>query len=931
VHLVLVGTQNDHIGLIGRGSLDELGRLMSDAGHEVKLAGGAQEILQAEAGHAHDACFVAAEAIAGCDPEDIRSLRARAPELPLIVVAAGATREDERDALLAGADAILDDPGDVDGALDLVRSLAMHRERLSACHGVAADRKVLVVDDDVDFVLPVVREVMERAGLAVVTATNAEEGLRLMRSNAFSLLLTDLRMPGLGGREMLEAALLYDPRVVPVVMTGFASLDSAIACLRAGAADFVTKPFDTNALAGVMERAWRRSLLSWTHVGGRGDAAAGLKILVVGQASVPEERLGEILAQTGDELARIDHAASLDDGAARLPTGDYDAVLVDIDAPGRDLEDYARIHSAAAGVPIVALTSKESDATAERMLVCGAADFLVRDNLSPELLLARLRHVTERQRVLADLERLATDTYASDLGRWQVIERSLDAMLIASLDGTVMAANPAAETLFGRPAEEIVGRPMDASLAASGDAPVDIARPDGARRLAEVRASRTAWRNRPTTLYTIRDVTDRGRAEELERRLVHADRLASIGQLAAGVAHEINNPLAYLIGNTALMKDLVAGMEAAVDELSALASEGGAVARRPAEVMRRHRLTATMDEMREMLEDNLSGLERIRKVTRNLNVFSRVERDHVDKVRLNDVVDTACDLSFNDIRHRARLVKDLNEVPPIAGDESKLCQVLVNLLVNAAHSIEPGDAARNQIKIETLRGRDHIEVRVSDTGEGIAQEQLSRIFEPFFTTKPRGVGTGLGLSLCSEIVRQHGGEIGVDSKVGAGTCFTLYLPLNTGLGLGSSEEADQTLEEDAPAEDRLRILVVDDDVQVARSVRRMLQSHYDVVVAPGGPEALAILEKDQAFDAILCDLMMPDTDGVAVYEHLCQSAPALASKLAFVSGGALGERLAYLDKKDRPALLKKPFEPAKLRTFIEALASGASDLDTLVD
>jgi len=875
-----------------------------------------------------DACFVSEEELRSGDPDAVRNLRTCAPELPLIMLAGVASPEAELLALTAGADGILDGGEDEVGIVKLVRRLAEHRGRLSECHSVAGARRVLVVDDDTDFVLPVTREVMDRAGIAVATANNAEDGLRLMRSQAFSVLLTDLRMPGLSGEQLVDAALRFDSRVVPVVMTGFASLDSAVACLRAGAADFVTKPFDTSNLVEVIERAWRRSFLAAVRAQRPQRASEGMRVLLAGGDVAGSDELGDLLAAAPEGIAHVDRADSLDDCAAMLSAGPYDILLIDVDAPGRNLEDYARVHAAGLSLPVVALTSSKGDATAEQVLLCGAQDYLVRDTLSPELLVARLRHVIERQKVLADLERLAEDTRASDLGRWQVIERSLDAVLVTDDEDTILRANPAAELLFGRPATELMGSSMTSLATTTEDGLLDIVRPDGARRLGEPRPTRTTWRNRPATLCNIRDVTDRSRAAELERRLIHADRLASIGQLAAGVAHEINNPLAFLIGNTSMMTELMDGLDAALDELSALGAGEGGSDRRTAEVLRRHRIGSTMAEMREMLEDNVSGLERIRKVSRNLKVFSRAERDQVDRVYLNDVVDTACDLSFNEIRHRARLVKDLGEVPTITGDKSKLCQVLVNLLLNAAHAIEPGDAARNQIKVETVRGRDHVELRVTDTGSGIPREDLARIFDPFFTTKPRGVGTGLGLSLCTEIVGQHGGEIGVDSKVGRGSTFVVYVPLDTGIGLSPERAAVEEVAVE-PDPERLRVLIVDDDTQVRRALRRMIEARHEVVAAEGGPEAIDLLSRDRRFDAILCDLMMPDADGVAVYQHLRAIAPNLAAKLAFVSGGSLGGRLDSLPEDEKPQLLKKPFSRQKLLDFVSELAAAELGDDTV--
>ncbi|MCY1074856.1 sensor histidine kinase [Archangium lansingense] len=238
-----------------------------------------------------------------------------------------------------------------------------------------------------------------------------------------------------------------------------------------------------------------------------------------------------------------------------------------------------------------------------------------------------------------------------------------------------------------------------------------------------------------------------------QAQLLFADRLATIGQLAAGLGHEINNPLAFIVGNLDYVQQQ-------------LVRTAGA---------------ATPEEQQEMIEaiaDARDGAERVRLIVRDLKVLSHpndMERGPVDVVAS---LRSAVKVAAYELRDRAHLVEELVAVPPVNGHKARLCQVFLNLLINAAHAISPGRATQNEIRISTrMGGPGQVVVEVSDTGCGIPAENLERIFNPFFTTKPVGVGTGLGLSVCHGIVTALGGDISVRSEVGRGTTFRVSLPV----------------------------------------------------------------------------------------------------------------------------------------------------------
>lgn len=406
-------------------------------------------------------------------------------------------------------------------------------------------------------------------------------------------------------------------------------------------------------------------------------------------------------------------------------------------------------------------------------------------------------------------------------------------------------------------------------------------------------------------LRSIQYVIERRRVEALTRRMRRSDHLASVGQLAAGVAHEINNPIAFLLANLNMMKERLGKLESVFGSINTIG--GSWFCPEDREVINTliadHGVADLLGEISEMLDDNLVGMERIRGITRSLQGFSRIDQEKADWIKFNDVVRSACNMAFNEIRHRAVLVKDLGDVPRIVADRDKLARAVLNVLLNAAHSIEPGAAESNRITVRTRHENGMIELTVEDTGCGISGADQDRVFEPFFTTKSREVGTGLGLSQCAEAMRAHRGKIRLQSEAGEGTCFFLTLPEDTGLEPEPAVEAERPIAESSA---RARILLIDDDVMVRRSYRRVLAPHHDVVEATGGKHALGILMRDREFDVLLCDLIMPDCDGTMLYETLGKMAPHLRARMVFMSGGAFTASAKSFVARTHVAVLEKP-------------------------
>ena len=392
-----------------------------------------------------------------------------------------------------------------------------------------------------------------------------------------------------------------------------------------------------------------------------------------------------------------------------------------------------------------------------------------------------------------------------------------------------------------------------------------------------------AERNAPTSL----------RVPDVEQRLQSRDRMASIGTLAAGVVHGINNPLSYVIANLEYVKRLLSKGTAQL--------EAKAIA-----------------ELGDVLDDSLDGAERVRRIVSDLGTFSRPLDAPVSAVDLERATERALSVAANEIRHRARIIREFSGIPAAMGTEAKLGQVILNVLINAAHSIEPGSIDSNSIVVRTrldARGRPMLEIH--DTGCGIAKENLGRVFDPFFTTKPIGVGTGLGLSIAHRIVRELEGEIEIESVHGAGTLVRLTLP-----AAPLSASIAPPLESVAPLSmdpSRARVLVVDDEPAILRAFRRVLYSH-DVVLASSGAEAMQKLAENAPFDAIFCDVMMPEMSGVELYQRIREHHPEQQHSVVFMTGGAFSEPAAQFIQAVDNRKLKKPFTGDAVRQLVASLA-----------
>ncbi len=369
----------------------------------------------------------------------------------------------------------------------------------------------------------------------------------------------------------------------------------------------------------------------------------------------------------------------------------------------------------------------------------------------------------------------------------------------------------------------------------------------------------------------------------MQQRLAVSERLASLGALAAGVAHEVNNPLTYIMANLASALENVRNPELDRDVLC------------------------------EMLTEALEGAQRVRGVVRDLRALSRPPEEKIESIDVREVIESSIKVARNEIRHRAELVRDLEAVPHVAVDADRLGQVILNLLINAAHAIPEGNIDQHRIRVSTRTENDTVVIEVADTGPGVPVELRRRIFEPFFTTKEVSSGTGLGLSICHSIISSLGGEIEAATAPEGGCLMRVVLPVATRTTIDPSRS-------EVPEVSRRKILLVDDDADVRKVLCRMLEPMHEVVVVDSGHAALEHILGGETFDVILCDLRMPRMTGMELYDRLREILPAEAQRMIFMTGGASSARATRLVQSSHLIVLDKPVELTALARALHSIA-----------
>lgn len=382
--------------------------------------------------------------------------------------------------------------------------------------------------------------------------------------------------------------------------------------------------------------------------------------------------------------------------------------------------------------------------------------------------------------------------------------------------------------------------------------------------------------------------------EAAEAGLIHAGRLAVLGQVAGGVGHEINNPATWL----------TLGLSIMARELAALRKGADAGPVDPAALRRR------LDVLDGALRDAREGVDRIRVIATDLRTFARAD-DVIETVSLSEVVESSVRLATATLDTRAKVTLDLRPTPALHANPSRIAQVVTNLLLNASQALAGHDGPRT-IAVTTREESGGALLVVEDSGPGVPEALQSRIFRPFFTTKSAEQGTGLGLALVRQIIDRYQGDVrvGSSSELG-GARFEAWVPCvrpRSATPIGSSIPRKGRRE-------RPRILVIDDEPAILRSMRALYLHEVDVEVAASGSEAIARLTEDPAFDVIICDVHMPGVDGVAVLEWVDVHAPALTGRVVLCSGAAPTDRVRVAIAASGWPMLEKPVMPEVLEAL----------------
>lgn len=391
-----------------------------------------------------------------------------------------------------------------------------------------------------------------------------------------------------------------------------------------------------------------------------------------------------------------------------------------------------------------------------------------------------------------------------------------------------------------------------------------------------------------------------GERARLYGELSHQDRLAALGLLAAGVSHEINNPVCAILSNVGALRDQLEGVLA-----------------RP-RYLRTEALEEHSADWLESLGDCVAAARRIESIVRTLNVFSRRAATESAVVDVNEEVHTVLRLIGREVRFQARFDVELDpDLPRVVVPANAVTQIVTNLVVNALQALEDVPVPNRWIGITTSFDDEAVMLEVADSGPGVPADIAGRIFDPFFTTKGVGKGTGLGLAITRELVQRCNGEIFLDPGPGQGARFRVLLE-RPALEAAPPRRASLL----PPAHDRLRVLVVDDDELTLRSIQRSLGPHFDCTLCVSGDEALSRLATDADYDAILCDVVMPGMSGFDVFTALRDRYPLLETRFAFSSGGITADALRSRVRESGRPVFPKPMDPAEMVRALRALGRG---------
>ena len=469
----------------------------------------------------------------------------------------------------------------------------------------------------------------------------------------------------------------------------------------------------------------------------------------------------------------------------RLQHGGIDVALLGAEmADGVATNALRSLRSDAPEVPVIVLTSFPAERLGRQALLDGAQDCVRLQNVTPAALHRIVEYAIERHQIQSQqIDELwsAQILYQDFL---TIVRSSSDGIVVVDDAGVVLFMNPYAESLFGYEPDVAIGEPFAADVTPGQTTEIDVTSDRGVARV-EIRTVTTGWKGGSAHLALLRDITER---RALEQQLAQAQKLESVGQLSAGIAHEINTPIQFISDNTRFLQrafERLIGVSDSYRELLAEAKTGSVPQAAIERVEAAEGATvakAMREEMTEAFVDSLDGLDQVSRIVHAMRSFSHPASNERAECDLNKVVESAIAISRNEWKDVAEIETALDaDLPPVAAVPGDLNQVTLNLITNAAHAIAESERrgeGRGTITVTTRQDEQWVEIGVSDTGDGIAEAIRHRVFDPFFTTKAVGQGTGQGLTISRAlIVDRNRGTLDFETVAGMGTTFVVRLPL----------------------------------------------------------------------------------------------------------------------------------------------------------
>lgn len=808
--------------------------------------------------------------------------------------------------------------------------------------------EILIIDDSEQICQLLANYVLPELGYSPIVANTGRQGLQRLRARLPDMILLDLQLPDISGLDLLRLIAQEGYDVPVILMTAHGSENIAVEAFRLGARNYLIKPFSDTEARAVIDQALRERRLrrdkerltaslqqrvqELTVLYRIGKSVTGLmeqaklleRIVEAGVYITQAEEGFLLLRDTEHDELYLRAAKNLGEQRAqslRMPIDD--TLAGQVVRTGKPV----RLDMSRAGTTLKVKTGFLVRAILQVPLMLGdqVVGVLAVDNQQSD------RHFSENDQyllaALADYAAIAIENAnlyeqakLSEKRYRDLFDNAYDLIFLLDRELRITTINKVGEQVTGYGTEELIGKPLWSLCAPDGwkvaepnlralldgrNVPpfeLELIRRDQEPIYLEVSAQIMPNGPQVSSLHCIaRDLTERRRLEE---QLVQSEKLSAIGQLVAGVAHELNNPLTSVSGYAQLLlRDKSLGADSHQD-----------------------------------VEQIHTQAERAARIVRNLLIFAREHKPERTSVAVNEVLRNTLALQAYQLRvDNISIALDLDpDLPITTADPHQLQQVFLNLITNARHAMV-SKGGRGSLTLRTrvapappasddaVNGASSgamIEIEVADTGVGIPERDLARIFNPFFTTKPVGQGTGLGLSICFGIVREHEGQIWAESQIGVGTRIFITLPIRTPLGY-IEEPADP--KSAAEPGDALAVLVVDDEEPVLRLLSRLLRDlgHRSVTVTSGEQALEAIAHK--SFDAILTDVKMPGMSGFDLAGALEEARHPLADRIIFITGDTLSSTTRDRLERSKGRYLPKPFSIDQLTEALQSLQQGSID------